>query len=105
MKAKIDIKRCTGCGICASLCPKGIEMIDGKAKIKDENTDCLNNAANACPRGAILLGEGEFRDEETNSPSQDYNQDNWIGQGRGQGSGQGRGMGQGSGQGRGRGKW
>ena len=102
----VDKNRCVGCGICANRCPKGIEMVDGKARIKNENADCLRDAANTCPRGAILFDEEELKNEDTNSLNQDYNQNNWMGQGAGQGRvfGTGRGMGRGGGMGRGRGQ-
>ncbi len=97
----INKNRCTGCGICADLCPKGIEVIDGKARIIDENADCLNKAENACPRGAILTDE-ETNKENSSDLRQDYNQNNWVGQGAGKGRGMGRG---GQGRGMGRGRW
>jgi Fe-S-cluster-containing hydrogenase component 2 len=34
--AKIMQEECVGCGVCANICPDGIEMINGKAKIKNE---------------------------------------------------------------------
>jgi ferredoxin len=52
---KINQNNCIGCGICANICPQGIEIVEGKARIKDENAECLEDAANACPRGVILL--------------------------------------------------
>jgi ferredoxin len=51
--AKIDDKKCIGCGACTSACPIGIEMIDGKAKIKDPKAKCIKEAINICPVGAI----------------------------------------------------
>jgi len=116
-------EKCIGCSICANICPKGIEMVNGIAKIKDENADCLINAANSCPRGAILLDKKESENKDTNiNFNQDYNQNSergqGAGQGRGMGAGQGRGLGMGPrdgrrqgrggggrGQGGGRGRW
>ncbi len=54
---RIDKDKCLGCGICENICPEGIEIVEGKARIKDENTECLKDAAKACPRNAILLNE------------------------------------------------
>lgn len=118
---KIDQERCVGCGICVNVCSEGIEIIDGKARIKNQNADCLKNAVNACPRGAILIDEEETENKDTNNPNLDHNQSHWTGQGAGQSEGfgmgrrfnQGRGMGKGMGRGRGfgggrgqgRGRW
>jgi ferredoxin len=100
MEAKINENQCTGCGICENICPEGIEMVDGIAKIKNQNTDCLKDAANSCPRKCIIL-EGNESEESNNTSNNNFNQ----GQGRGMEQGQGRGMGQGlrdgSGMGRG----
>jgi len=98
MEAKINENECTGCGICANICPEGIEMINRKAKIKNENAICLKDAANACPRKCILL-DGKESEESTNS---NFNQG--FGQGQGMGQGQGRGMGAGPRDGRGGGR-
>ena len=51
---KIDKNKCVGCGACVSICPNGFEMINGKAKIKDENAKCINEAVLVCPQQAII---------------------------------------------------
>ncbi len=51
---KIDKEKCIGCGACASICSKVFEMKDEKANVKtQENTDCVDEAINACPVKAI----------------------------------------------------
>jgi len=45
--------KCVGCGICKTICPEGIEILNGTAEIKNENAGCLKNAAIACPQKAI----------------------------------------------------
>jgi ferredoxin len=103
--AKVVKSKCLGCGICSNICPEGIEVVNGKARIKDENADCLKDAANACPQEAILLNEKETEKEDTEF-NQNNNENNWkpgIGQGRGLGAGRGRGLGIGPRNGRGRG--
>jgi len=99
---KIIKEGCVGCGICANICPEGIEMINGKAKIKNENMDCLKSAADACPRNAILLnGEKSGNKEADNKPTR-FGQGIDMRRGFGMGTGVGRGMGQGRGKNR---KW
>ena len=106
MRARIDKDKCVGCGACENICPKGIEMTNEKASIKNENVECIKQAANACPRGAIFLDEEETKNEDTNiNFNQDYNQSHWIGQGAGQGRGMRQGAGRGMGKGQGRRQW
>ncbi|MBN2478005.1 ferredoxin [Candidatus Micrarchaeota archaeon] len=88
---RIIESKCVGCGICQKVCPEGFEVVNGKARVKNENAGCIKRAADSCPAGAIVLDENERTEGET------------IGRGRGQGGGFGRGMGQGRGLGRGRG--
>jgi len=95
----INKNRCVGCGICANICPEGIEMVAEKAKIKNENAECLKTAADACPKKAIILNEENSNDE---NKSYDYNPR--MGQGRGLGAGRGRGLGIGPKDGRGSGR-
>lgn len=55
MKARIEKENCIGCALCEGICPDGIKMTNRKAEIIDENVDCIKDAADACPRGAIIL--------------------------------------------------
>jgi len=104
MNAKINENQCTGCGICASVCPSGIEIVNGIAKIKDKDASCLSDAAKSCPRKCILI-DGDNNDSEKSEENNNFNQEFGQGEGRGMGRGQGRGMGRGprdgSGMGRG----
>ena len=51
----IDKKKCIGCGACASACPKGFEIKDGKASVKDSKAGCVKEAAEICPVDAIKV--------------------------------------------------
>ncbi len=49
----ISKNKCIGCGICVSLCPEEVEIIDGQVKLKGEKEKCLKKILNACPQQAI----------------------------------------------------
>ena len=66
--AYIDKAKCIGCGACASICPQGFEIVDGKSQIKDKNAPCLKQAADACPTGAIILEENEEENNKEDWP-------------------------------------
>lgn len=104
MKARVDNAKCVGCAICEDICPKGIKMVNGKAEIKDENAECLKNAADACPQKAIILNGEKSKNKTDKTINQNYGQHELRGQGRGMGAGRGRGLGIGPRDGRGRGR-
>jgi len=60
---KIDKNNCVGCGICVNICPQGFKIVNRKAIIEDENANCITEAANSCPRGAIILEENKNQEE------------------------------------------
>jgi len=55
----VDESLCTGCGLCASICPEAFEVGDDNiAKVK--GTSCegqdINEVASQCPVEAIKVG-------------------------------------------------
>jgi ferredoxin len=56
----IDREACIGCGVCVSLCPRGILVMDeetGKCDVTDEKKcDRLAGCERACPVSAIKIG-------------------------------------------------
>lgn len=52
---KINTHKCTGCGLCAAVCPmKNITLVDGRAKSGNQCTMCYR-CINRCPGQAITL--------------------------------------------------
>ena len=56
----ISKNKCVGCGICTTICPEGMIMKNGIAKIKGGTAKCIKNAINACPQNAIKNIKGNF---------------------------------------------
>lgn len=57
---ELDQEKCTGCGMCAIVCPHGVfEMKDGRAHIteRDRCMECSACALN-CPFEAITVRKG-----------------------------------------------
>lgn len=51
---KVDIEKCIGCGLCIKDCfPRDIEMIDGKARIKNETCFKCGHCIAVCPKEAV----------------------------------------------------
>lgn len=98
--------RCIGCGICADICPTGIEIVNNMAKIKNINAACLKDAALSCPKKAIMLEDEIYKDEGTiyNSIGTGLEKGQGMGRGAGKGMGMGKGMGIGPRDGRGKGR-
>jgi ferredoxin len=61
MRVLVDNDICSGCGLCASLCPDAFDMgADGKASPRHKTIPTwfeqeYQNAADTCPEGAIKI--------------------------------------------------
>jgi len=51
---RVDLERCTGCGICVDSChTKAIQIVDAHAAIDDGLCDHCEACIRACPEGAL----------------------------------------------------
>lgn len=57
MALKVDRDLCTGCGLCAQICPEVFEIgDDGYSHVisgADQDLPCVDEAIDQCPVGAI----------------------------------------------------
>jgi len=56
----LDVQKCTGCGMCASVCPHAVFAVEnGKARIVDRD-DCMECGAcvRNCPAEAVTVDSG-----------------------------------------------
>ena len=57
---RLDTDRCAGCGLCETVCPHGVFLVEkGKARIQDREA-CIECGACArnCPADAIFVASG-----------------------------------------------
>jgi len=56
---RVDLEKCSGCGICGVVCPRGVFVSGRKAAILDRDA-CIECGACAmnCPEGAIFVRTG-----------------------------------------------
>ena len=58
MTVKVDAAKCTGCGLCAQVCPSELFKIEGgKSRFADEGGYCRKCRACEvnCPKGAVTV--------------------------------------------------
>lgn len=56
---KVDTAKCTGCGLCAQFCARGVWVPDGKTYRPARLSACAECGAcwNACAADAVVFGE------------------------------------------------
>ena len=60
MKVRVDADLCTGCGLCADICPEVLEIQDDISvvlveEVPEEQADVVREAAEDCPVEAIIV--------------------------------------------------
>ena len=55
--AVVDSEKCTGCGICADVCPAGAIEVNEQAVVNDEACTGCAVCVSECPNGAIILAQ------------------------------------------------
>jgi len=60
--AIIDKEKCSGCAICANMCPLQIIKIKDEKAVIDELSKCdgLGGCARMCPQNAIEMTQKDF---------------------------------------------
>lgn len=55
LKAVVDTRKCTACGLCRDVCPVGAVTIDRTAVIDRAACTGCGKCVAGCPRGAVVL--------------------------------------------------
>ncbi|MHA1819881.1 MAG: ferredoxin [Promethearchaeota archaeon] len=53
MPFSIDQDTCMKCGICVNICPDGVKLENGNFIVYNQDADCLEEAMDNCPSGAL----------------------------------------------------
>lgn len=76
---KVLAEKCVGCGLCVKDCfPRDIEIIDGKATIKNETCMKCGHCIAVCPRGAVINENDTSEVLEYNKESFHVDPDNLL---------------------------
>lgn len=62
VEVEVDRKKCIGCGMCLSVCPKGSFAINGKSRfLKERGCEGCGSCFLQCPQAAINIVKGKLR--------------------------------------------
>lgn len=77
---KVDKEKCIGCGLCVKDCfPRDIEIVDGKANIKNETCMKCGHCIAVCPKCAIETDEYNMEEvKEYNAKEFDIDAENLL---------------------------
>lgn len=60
LKARVDVEKCVGCGICREVCPAGAITVDEYARVETHLCTGCGLCVQECPKQALSLKQALF---------------------------------------------